>query len=263
MATKATWLFNGRSERTGNVWGFSETWYTNLAGDALVTAMDLVSSRRVQILSSDTQVVGYRIGTANGRAYVVRKEFKPPMSNDHSNLPVDAALCKCGIAGSDNQKRFFFHDLPDNTVNAMSVDFNTEGQIELVVQTLSAAGFLVRYQNPVAAQAPILSIDATGNVVTSAAFAVAANNTVTLLNCRDVNNRAIRGTFIAETVTDGTHFKLAHWGGSTVGRSGKVRLTSFLFGAALFLPEETVIRGGAKKVGRPFFQLRGRVPNRR
>lgn len=264
MATKATWLFGGSTSASGLTWGFSESWYTNLAGDALINAMDLVSSRRVQILSRSSEIVGYRIGTPNGRSFVVRKRFSSPSGNDWSNMPVDAALCQCGIAGSDNRKKFFFHDLPDDWVNLASVEAARRPAINTVISTIAAAGFLVRFQNPIAVAAPILAVDALGAVTTSAPVALAVNNVVSFLNMRDTNNRAIRGTFVVDLVTDPTHFRVAHWGGSIVGRSGRVRVVSFLVGAALYLGDTTsIIRGGSRKVGRPFFQLRGRAPVRR
>jgi hypothetical protein len=261
---KATWLFNGATEGADSVWGFSESWYTNLAGDALVTAMDLVSSRRSLILSSNTKIIGYRIGTTTGRSYVVRRERQSPTSNGVSNIPVDSALCQVGIAGTDNRKRFFFHDMPDGWVSGVEINPNRIPDVNLVVQTLAAAGFLVRYQSNIPAPVPILSIDTLGVVKTTLPITVAVNQSINILNCRDVTGRTVRGTYVVSAVANPNEFTLAHWTGQQVSRSGKVRLVNLVPGAALYLGDsDTVIRGGAKKVGRPFFQFRGRVPNRR
>src|SRR5580765_3428997 len=119
MATKATWLFNGgdlTSAAGGKVYGFSETWYTSLDGDALINAMDLVSSLRRLCLAKFTSIVGYRIGQVNGRSFVIRKFLAAPRENDEGNLPVDSALMQVNIAGSTSRKRFFIHDLPDDWI---------------------------------------------------------------------------------------------------------------------------------------------------
>jgi hypothetical protein len=263
VATKCTWLFNGSSSGSGRVWGFSESWYTTLAGNALLAAMDLVSSRRVQILSVNSAIVGYRIGQDNGRSFVKRKLFFPPDGNSASNLPVDCALCQVDVSNSTTRKKFFLHDLPDDWIIRTVVDPMRIPAILLVVNTLAAAGFQVRYQNQTAITAPVLSVDATGNVVTSAGFGIVANQTISFLNCRDINHRAIRGNYIVETVTDSTHFKVAHWGGTVVGRSGRVRLVNFSFGNAVALGDDSLIGAASRKVGRPFFQSRGRAPVRR
>jgi len=264
MATKATWLFNGSSQSSGRVWGFSESWYTSLSGQNLINAMDLVSSRRVQILSQNTQIVGYRIAQATGRAFVRRTVFSPPVGNAASNINVDSCLMQCDVGNGGNRKKFFFHDLPDDWIVRTIIDPARYNAILLVLQTLSVAGFQVRFQRQNAIDAPILSIDATGNVVTSAGFGVIANQVVSFLNCRDNNNRAVRGSYVVETVTDSTHFKVAHWTGQIVGRRGRVRLVSFDFGGAVVLPNnDSIIGAASRKVGRPFFQSRGRAPVRR
>jgi len=264
MAVKVSWLFNGNNVgRSSRVWGFSETWYCALTGDALIAAMDLVSARRVQILSNDSAIVGYRIGQENGRSYVVRKLFAPPDGNDGSNLPVDAALCQCQVDGSPTVKKFWLHDLPDDWINGGNIVASRRGAIQLVVDAYAAFGFGVRYQQRTASTANVLTVDALGAVVTQTPQTFAVNNLVTFLNCRDVNNRAIRGTYAVATRTDDTHFTLAHWPGNIVSRSGRVRLNSFTVGLARSMGALGVIEGGSRKVGRPFFQSRGRASVRR
>ena len=261
MTVKCTWLFNG--SQGGKSWGFSETWY-HPGGANVVRDMDRVSQNRALILSSSTEIVGYRIGPDNGRAYVLRKGFEAPGSNDTSNLPVDAALCAVGSAGSDNLKRFFFHDLPDNWVTGARIAPSRLNSIQAVITAFTDLPFLVRRLNPAAITAPILSISNVGLVTTSANIALAENNSITLLNCRDINGHAVRGNFVVGTVVDATHFNLVHWAGQTVARSGRVRLVQFSFGGAIDLGRDRGIIGAAsRKVGRPFFQLRGRAPIRR
>lgn len=263
MAVKATWLFNGSA--SGKVWGFSESWYTNLSGDILLAAMDLVSAKRRLILSGDSAIVGYRIGQPTGRAFVIRRSFLAPSRNGGSNLPVDCALCSVAVQGSPTIKKFFLHDLPDGFVEnaAISNDADIRLPIQQAVDAYVQGGFQVRYQDPAAIKANVLSIDATGKVDTVQNFVVLPNQVVSFLNARDVNNRTVRGQFVIKAVTSPTEFTLANWTGQVVGRRGSVRLVSYLFGLSASRGELGVMAAASRKVGRPFFQLRGRVPIKR
>jgi len=267
MATKATWLFNGgdvSSAAGGKVYGFSETWYTSLEGDALLGAMDIVSAVRRLCLAKETSIVGYRIGQANGRSFVIRRFFAAPRDNDEGNLPVDSALVQVGVAGSASRKRFFVHDLPDDWIAGGVISPARRRLIRDVCDAYVAQTFQVRFQNQAAQTANVLSIDALGVVTTQQAFPVAVGSVVQLLNVRDNNGRAVRGNFVVSVGGAGTTFTLAQWPGKVVPRSGKVRLQAFLFGAALSLPDDQKIIGAAsRKVGRPFFQSVGRVRARR
>lgn len=264
MPNKATWLFNGSSVASGKSFGFSETWYTSRTGNDLLAAMDAVSVGRANLLAAGCAIVGYRIGVDNGRSFVVRRSFVAPGGNGNGNIPVDAALVQVGSAGSPNLKRFFLHNLPDSWINDGAVLPFFKIAIRDVVKEYCDQLFAVRNLVPTAPTAPILSIDAAGNVVTTANIALVANQLVQFLNCRDVNNRVVRGQYIVDTVTDATHFHIAHWTGQVVGRRGRVRLSQFQFGTGIYLGDDrTVIGAASRKVGRPFFQSRGRAPIRR
>lgn len=264
MPSKATWLFNGRSgvDVDSSVFGWSESWYTGRAGADLEAAMDAISLVRAAILASGSFIVGYRISTGPGQAYVIRKSFKPPFANDGCNLPVDSALCQVNIVGSNNLKRFWLHNLPDSWINQATIAPDRIPFVRLTVKAYCDAGFGVRIQNQANAQIGVLSIDNTGLVTTIAAHGLAVGNECSFLRCSDINGRTIRGQWIVTTVPSATTFTVAHWPNLTVARSGKVRLTSFLYNNAVYPGDRSVIRGGSRKVGRPFFQSRGRAAAR-
>jgi len=267
MPVKCSWLFNGTSgNRDGKVWGFSENWYSGLSGNALVAAMDTVSSFRRLLLASDTVICGYRIGVDGGRSYVVRRTFAAPRANDASNIPVDSALCQCSVNGSTTIKKFWFHDLPDDWVNSTLILDARRQTILNCIGALVNNGFMVRYQVPNAIGGDVQGITALGEVTTVQATGLAAGNLVQFLNCKDINGRTVRGKYIIASLGAGNTFTLAHWSGQVVARRGRVRLVQFAYGAAqTFAPDSTLglISGGSRKVGRPFFQSRGRVPVRR
>lgn len=261
---KCTWLFNGGNLLTDEkVWGFSETWYSGLEGVALVAAMDNLSDQRRLILARDVKIVGYRIGQANGRSYVIRKSFSAPRENDYSNMPVDSALCQVAVDGAPAIKRFWLHDLPDDWVNVAQIVAARKRQIRAVIDAYSVFGFKVRTTNQAAATANILSITDAGVVTTVQAHGLVANQLVSFLSCRDINNRPIRGQWIVQAPITANTFTVAGWGGNVVARRGRVRVVNYSILPALSLGDRGIISGGSRKVGRPFFQSRGRVPNRR
>jgi hypothetical protein len=264
MSLKCTWLFQGDEAGIGgSSWGFSESWYFGGGAALAEAAMDAVSRVRAVILAKRCGIVAYRIGQENGLSYVVRKSFDGPSSNDVSNLPVDAALCQVAVANTTTYKRFYYHDLPDDWVNGGAIVNARIAAIRAVTSEIARQGFQVRYQVTTAPQANVLAIDAQGNVTVQQNIAAVPNATLRMLKVRDINNRAMKGTYVVDTQTDPTHFKLRGWPGNVVARSGKVRLVQYAFGNAIDFGRQGVIRGGARKVGRPFFQLRGRVSARR
>jgi hypothetical protein len=263
MVTKCTWLFNGSSNSGEKSFGFSETWYSGLTGDAVITAMEGVSTVRKLILAYGISIVGYRIQEGNGRAYVVRKSLSPPSSNDYPNLPLDSALCQVGVQGSPTLKKFFLHALPDDWVAQDRIVASRKAAILTVVDAYTAFNFQVRVVNPAAPATSILSITEAGLVETVGAHGLNVNDYVTLLRVRDINNRAIRGTFVVRTVPTNSTLTLAGWGGNTVGRSGKIRINQYSYLGATSLAARGIIGTGSRKVGRPFFQSRGRAPARR
>lgn len=269
MTIKCTLLFNGQSSNPRGrdlTYGFSETWFSNQSELTVVAALHAISEKRALLLAKDTKIVGYRIGDVTGRSQVVTQTWNAPSGNDAGNVPVDSALCIMRAASGSPVKRFWVHDLPDDWVTGGALEPARRNAVLEYLRAVEANQFLIRFVIQTAANAPVLSVDAAGNVVTTANIALVVNNYVSFLRARDNNNKAIRGKFVVETVTDGTHFKLANWTGQIVGNRGRVRLVAYDYIAARVQNRNVdswLIKCGARKVGRPFFQLRGRAPNRR
>lgn len=270
MAQKATWLFNGFNSDSGLAWGYSESWYSNLQGAQLESAMDVISDLRVQLCPSDAEIVGYRIGQPNGRSYVVRKSYKSPNdAQSTSNVQVDSALCQMSVNGTATVKKFWIHDLPDNAINATTISRNISRKITAFCQGIALQNFLCRYVVPTAPNAPILQITALGVVTTNAPIAAGVGDLVQFLACRDANGKTIRGKYAITAVADNRNFTIAHWPGNVVARSGTARIQQFGFATcAVVRPgphgeSGSVVKAGSRKVGRPFFQSRGRVSNKR
>lgn len=264
MTLKCTWLFNGEISQGSDSlpYGFSESWYTQKAeGDAL-DSMDRVSDLRRGILARGCSIVGHRITDGAGASRLERVGYAAPGNNDWPNLPVDAALCQVRIAGAATIKKFWLHNLPDDWVNKGHVVGAEKAKIRRVIESYVDTSFQARYQVLNAASAEIMSISDAGLVTTRAPHTFIAGNEVTLLRCRDINGRTKRGKFIVGAGPTATTFTLTHWAGFEVARSGKIRLVTYGYGNATSMQLEGLIRGGARKVGRPFYMLRGRAPAR-
>lgn len=275
MTLKATWLWNGSSSDGRHVFGFSESWYTDLSGSNLVTSMDAISQKRVQLFGQGVNLFGYRIAdtTPNSRAYTLYSKLvlNPPPRNGRLNVPQDAALCQILGSVAGTIKRFWLHALPDDAVS----DANFTDGLNIVplsrdfINALAADSYKFRYTVPGSPISEIVSIAANGDVVLQAPLVGAALfSTVQLFHVRGVDGRGKRGKFKISAFVDTQHFTLGRWPGDVVGASGKLRLTQYGFTTFPQLGggrngDDPTVRPGIRKCGRPFGQLRGRAVARR
>lgn len=262
MTTKCTWLFNGAIDSPARYYGFSETWYSNLTGDLLLAAMDRVSAVRRQCLAQFSSIIGYRVGEIGKRSFTVRRDFAAPAGNFGANVQVDSALMQSGMAGSDALKRFYLHNIPDDWVTDGQITAANRRKLTNVLAELSNTNFLIKHRSENSPTKEIVSVTAEGIVTTNGALGVAVGDEIQFLRCRDTDGRPIRGTYLVSGGIAGNAFTVAHWQNVVVARSGKARKLVYEYQQALIFGEP-YLRVGGKKVGRPFFQLRGRAPNRR
>jgi len=275
MTLKASWLWNGTA-RSGSIsFGFSENWYTDDAPAILLPKMEVIARQRVSFMARNTDVYGYRIADTSpgSRAYTQRPNARIAAARGAGvpNIPNDAALCQCFGTVGGTVKRFWLHNLPDGFVD--DSEFTAESTMALKARTfinlLSENGFKFRYQVQNTASADIQSIDALGNVVLVQELAgVAQGSYVQLYHVRGTDGRGKRGKYRVDTATDTRHVKLAHWPGDIVALSGKLRIVTYQFTSIAVVPADGIgsdptLRPGARKVGRPFGQLRGRAIARR
>lgn len=275
MPQKATWCWNGSTADGQTVFGFSETWYSNLTGQALVDSMRTLARTRAPMLAAGCFLFGYRIGQPGGKAITIRENasIKAPRGNDGPNVPQDAALCQArGTAAGLPTKRFWLHCLPDDQVaNGKFANPNQMAQDAATwVNELNNAGFMFRYQI-LGTPARVASISDLGAVVLSDNIVVAAGTDIKLLRVKDVNGRGATGIFrvAATPAPTATTFSLLGWTGQEVGVSGKVAVVTYGFTAMSAAVTQigavgsAVIRPGTRKCGRPFGQLVGRASAKR
>lgn len=275
MTLKATWLWNGASNGGKSVYGFSESWYTDLAPDLLFPVMLNVARSRARFMARGTYLYGYRVADTapNSRAFtqIERDTVSIGRTNGYPNVPQDAVLCAVNGTVAGTRKRFWFHNLPDDAVedSGLVAASDIESKARDTINLLQQNGFKFRYAVQTAPTGRILSIDANGNVLTAEPIAgIAIRNVVQLLKVRGTDGRGKRGKFYVDAVTSDFSFRLAHWPGDVVAASGKIRLVQYLYTSLVQIPatgltSDPTIRPGVRKCGRPFGQLRGRAVARR
>ena len=275
MSLKASWLFNGTAAGGKISFGFSESWYTDLAPDLLLQRMKEIARTRLRMCARNTVLFGYRIADTapNSRAFTHREtaNVQSSIRAGTPNVPQDAALCRCYGTVGGTLKRFWLHNLPDDMVE--DGQFTEVGPLPTIARQwlneLLANGFKFRYKVPSAPTGRVQSIDSSGNVVLLEGIAgLAVSSLVQLLHVRDVNGRGVTGNFAVKARTSDAVFQLDHWPGGLIGMSGKIRLVQYAFSSIQEVPDQgakadITIRPGSRKCGRPFGQLRGRVPARR
>lgn len=275
MTLKATWLWNGFAASGRIVYGFTESWYTDLAPAQLIPSMLEIAKIRAGILANGTTLFGFRIAdtTPGSRAYTAypQQDVVAPAGNGAPNVPQDAALCQVLGTVAGTVKRFWIHDLPDDAVSNAAFT-NVPNIIAILARfnnALQADGYKFRYTLPSSPVANVQSIDAAGVVALQAPLVGAAlYSIVQMFHVRGVDGRGKKGKFQITNFVDTQHFTLGHWPGDVVGASGKLRLTQYGFTSLQAVPVgrnpgDITIRPGVRKCGRPFGQLRGRAVARR
>jgi len=275
MTLKASWLWNGSGAKGQILFGFSETWYTDLSPAALFPLMKDLAQRRLTFLAAGTQLYGYRIADTapNSRAFTQRENTVIRVSGRTGppNVPQDAVLCQVFGTVAGTSKRFWFHNLPDTAIDncELTDEPPTVENTRRWIDAATAAGFKFRHIVQSAPTGKLLSIDAAGNVLTAEPITgIAPRALVQLLKVRGVDGRGKRGKFYVDSVTSDFSFKLAHWPGDIVAASGKIRLVQYGYTSIAPIPaagigSDITIRPGVRKCGRPFGQLRGRAVAKR
>jgi hypothetical protein len=273
VANKCVWLFSGANAAGTISYGFSESWYSTDDQATALRKMQVVAQARAMLLPTGCAIVGYRVQIAGGRAITARENLRfqggQVFNSSGTNIPTDAALCQALGSVAGTRKMFWIHALPDASVD--DAGFTglppVPGIAQGFLSKLAQNGFQFQYVNQTLIEQPIQTIDATGKVTLNGAIQVIAGNTVQLVHARDINGKAVKGKFVIGELTDAAHFTLLNWPGNVIAGVGKMRPFQLLYTpiqdpAARGAEYQVTVRPGERKVGRPFFQLRGRVSAR-
>jgi len=257
--TGSTALVNGAPVRTA---GWSESFYyeSSVAGPATLNQLQV---RRAALLPAQAAIIGQRFQFDDGSTRTSTERFAGT-TGESVDIPQMGVLCASRNLGAQSTRHFILRGIPDTWV--VAGELVTTATILLpFTQFFNQLpnGFKWKARDKAALQANITSIDAAGNYLTADEFPTAAGRQVRMVRVVNTIGESITGKYRIESIAGTRAGKIANWtGNGTVGAVGKLQAVSFIYPA--FLAGQTFIsRVTPKKVGRSFFQSRGRASARR
>jgi len=252
----------GGSEDQVRVAGWSEGWYTDLSITSARAAVDTLAGARSALLTSSAAIVGQRYRVVGGGSSTDNKIF-PGSNPTLSDLPSIGLLCTVAAVGAPNVRRFALRGIPD--ARAVEGEYVPSSGFTTALSNfgdvLGNGNWKFKGRVLTNPKVEILSIAVDGTVISKSAIALAAGDKVRLLNVRDDNGANQSGQYIVDTWTNGTHWKILGYEGAIAHR-GFARLDE-TFNFTVLLGSFERGRVVTHKVGRPFFQFRGRRSTRR
>jgi len=262
MKFKLVALFNYVND-LGKSAGWSEVWYADASNStAAATAFIPVLEKRAGCLGRSTSIIGYRVQEFGKRAFVVNRAF-PPGLDVGQDIPQMALECKVYGTGVENVKFFQLRGVPDSLVVNGAYTPSQQFQFNLIAYGIALQASQIAFQciDQTKPQVKILSITQDGNFVLAPGLTYDEGNTLSLLRTKNQIGQNVSGNYRIEQKTSNTVGKLQAWSKGPVLNNGKARVREYVYpivvGNSL-----TGIQISTRKVGRSFFQYRGRVRNR-
>jgi len=262
-----TMLFHHESSTTSlsdappvRVGGWSESFYyeDSTTNPTQVRSMQL---KRAALLPNRASIIGQRYQFPDGSSRTANEIFAGT-SGESVDVPQMALLCNAKNLTFASTRRFYIRGLPDAWVQ------NGELVNDIAVRNrFNQYFFWLRYfswraRNKSAAVADIVSILGNGAFVLASDLTFLPGQQFRIRRAVDQYGRSINGVFRVATRTNDREGTLQGWTVSVVDNRGKVQLTAYQ--QVPFVPGQVYIsRVGVKKVGRSFFQYRGRAGKRK
>lgn len=267
MLIKCDMLINASTNKTNSTpsqvrtGGWSEGWYADADPGSVRFPFEAVCQARASLLPGNCTIVGQRYRIVGGGSTTSGKAF-PGGSALLGDIPQVGLLCTVSGQGQANVRRFRLGGLPDARV--VEGEFSRESVYDAALSRYFKAcatnAMRFKCRNLVADRYHLVSINAQGQVVTANAAIGGLTAYVDLLKCRDANGKAVKGRFATMPGADNLHFTLLGWNGRTVVK-GDLRPVADLF-PIVDVNTFAVGRVIVHKVGRAFFQYRGRASKR-
>lgn len=275
MTIKATMLFQDTTNLTQptspahRIGGWSESWYVN--SNSIQTAIaDFISptvpggpicQARAGLLPSGGAIVGVRfqaISPAVGASQSLAVSFPGSWgSGSATAVPQVALLYKVPSLGTPNIRRMILRGLPSAIIQDGEFRDPGQWQINFPIFAQSLNGIQFRGRDLSQPTYKIIAIAADGTVTCEAAVTVVVNQMVRILRTLNNAGTKIGGRFQVTAVGPGSNvFKISPWiAGSTT--LGTVRPDVIIYPTVDYL-NISLSRAITRRVGRPFFQYRGR-----
>lgn len=275
MPTKFTMMFQASTQVIANAptqtAGWSESWWQNALVDQNLFEFAALIEARAALLCYPTAIVGrrvtqYEIPVMPGnllrpiRSRLVRVT-SPGAQNQLTDI-LQMALNGIGFAtGTGNQSKFKLGGLPDSMVEG-GVFVPTAGyaaRINLYRQRLQNDGWGFMGRSSTVQSATIQGMELGVLSLSFALPGIAVGNFIRVNRATTTVNLPYSGSFRV-TAINGTQYTLEGQALISLKRGGSARQDLAVFQDI----DEVVFRNAtARKVGRPFFQLRGRAAKRR
>jgi len=255
--SSTTSISDGAPVRVG---GWSENLYFDDAAKmpASITAMQV---RRAALLPANCAIIGQRYRFADGSSQTFTERFASP--GDFSvDIPQMALQCTAKNLGMASIRKFNIRGLPDSWVVNGEWIGSGPAQSRLIAYFNTLVGFQWKGRLRSAAAVDVVSIDGNGVFVLADDLAFTLGGQIRLVRVTNDVGQNVTGIYRVLLRTDARNGKLANWKSSTVDSVGKFQLVSFQYPTFL-AGQITYSRVAPRKVGRSFFQYRGRASKRR
>lgn len=269
---RLTLLFHHQSSDTGSpnappvrVAGWSESFYY----DDTTPGVDVsgLMATRAALLPQGAFIVGQRYQFADGSS---RSDTRRVNSNTglSVDVPQMSLLCSARNLELQSTRRFMIRGLPDAWVVNGELVSGPDGRSvrTRLVNYFDAlgSGFSWKARNPGGAEADVATITNPGLATVLQDLPAFIGTLLRAKRVKDIYGRSVNGTFRVGTdpVPLSKVFPLVGWPNTAVVGKGKLQIATFRQ-VPFVLKDITFSRVVVKKVGRNFFQYRGRAPKRR
>lgn len=262
MLFKITHLFN-YTNNDGKAAGWSETWYleSSSSGNASNSAK-VLAPLRAGMLGNGASIIGWRVQQIGKKAFVVQSTFPGGLATNQ-DIPQMALECKVYGVGVENVKYFQLRGIPDSIVLSGSYSPSSQFTTNLTAwgNGLNANGFSFNCLDQTLLPVKINNILTNGSFGLSAPLTFNPNDIMLVSRCRNTIGQACNGPFRVLTKVDALSGVLAGWKFGPVDNSGNMRVRKYV-NPIVQINSLQPIQISTRKVGRPFFQYRGRARRR-
>lgn len=262
---KATMLFHvtsaAGSQQPTMTGGFSESVY--FAGDTVnKELMETLILKRAALLPAGAQICGVRFQKVDpvGDSQIAATNRPGPNGALAQDLPQVGLLISCKGAAHPNVRKWWIRAVPDDIVQGGIMQATPAWRNALLAYGQELGLWYFRGQNLAAQQAAIASISGLGAFVLKDNTTFGVGDWVDVLRTVDDNGKSISGKFKVLTAGAGTG-TLQAWPEDTPTVRGRMRKVEIVYPQFAYANMQFV-RAGVKKVGRSFFQWRGRASKR-
>jgi hypothetical protein len=214
---------------------------------------------RAGMLGNGASIIGWRIQQLGKKAFVSQVSYPGGLATNQ-DIPQMALECKVFGVGVENVKYFQIRGIPDSIVLSGAYAPSAQFSQNLAAwgAGLNSLGFSFQCLDQTQPVVKINSILTNGDYSLAAPLVYNANDVFQVLRCRNTINQNVSGSFRVLTKTDAVSGKLAGWKGGPVDNSGSVKVRKFIW-PVVQINSLKPIQISTRKVGRPFFQYRGRA----